>query len=228
MTTETLMTDSPAGESAAGVPAGTAGAGAGAAAQGAADAKNPAAGAAPGDGTAAAKAGDKAGAGADADKGSDEQKPAGAPEKYEFKAPDGIKFDDQVIDAFSAVAKDLNLSQDQAQKVLDNMAPVLASRATEQLKAARVEWVESAKTDKEFGGDGLQANLGVAKKAMEAFATPELRALLNESGLGDHPEVIRLFFRAGKAISEDGFVGGKPGASAPTSIAQRMYPNMNP
>lgn len=157
-----------------------------------------------------------------------EKQPEGAPENYEFKAPEGMQFDESVIGAFSEVAKELNLPQDQAQKVLDKMAPVIAARQIEQIQAASTEWAEAAKTDKEFGGDKLAENLGTAKKALDALATPELRALLEQSGLGNHPEVIRVFYRAGKAISEDRFVGGKQGQQAQQTVAQRMYPNMNP
>ena len=160
--------------------------------------------------------------------GEQEKKPEGAPESYEFKAPEGVQFDDTVIGAFSEVAKDLNLPQDQAQKVLDKMAPVIAARQLEQFQVARVDWAEAAKADKEFGGENLAENLGMAKKALDTFATPELRALLEESGLGNHPEVIRMFYRTGKAISEDRFVGGKQGQRATQTVAQRMYPNMNP
>jgi hypothetical protein len=81
--------------------------------------------------------------------------------------------------------------------------------------------VTNSKGDKEFGGDKLSENLGVAKKALDAFGTAELRSLLNQSGLGDHPEVIRFMYRAGKAISEDRFVGGAPavGKGAPKNFA---------
>lgn len=158
-----------------------------------------------------------------------EKKPEGAPENYEFKAPEGVTIDDTVIGAFSEVAKELNLPQDQAQKVLDKMAPVIAARQAEQLQAARTEWAEAAKTDKEFGGEKLAENLGIAKKALDAFATPELRTLLEESGLGNHPEVIRVFYRAGKAISEDRFVTGQ-GGKTNQGDARRLYAasNMNP
>ena len=156
-------------------------------------------------------------------------KPAGAPESYEFQAPEGVQFDDAVIGAFSEVAKELNLPQDQAQKVLDKMAPVIAARQAEQFQAARTEWAEAAKTDKEFGGEKLTENLGTAKKALDALATPELRTLLEESGLGNHPEVIRVFYRAGKAISEDRFVAGQAGKTN-QGDARRLYAasNMNP
>lgn len=130
------------------------------------------------------------------------------PEKYEFKAPDGREFDGETIAAYSEVARELGLSQDAAQKLLDRMGPQMAQRQEAQIQAVRDEWTRSATSDREFGGPALAENLSVAKKALDAFGTPELRDLLNTSGLGNHPEVIRLFFRAGKAISEDRFVSG--------------------
>ena len=140
-------------------------------------------------------------------------KPAeGAPEKYEFKAPEGKEYDAEIIGSFSEIAKELNLTQEAAQKLLDSMAPKIAERQMGQLEAIRNEWAQASQTDKEFGGDKLNENLAVAKKALDQFGTPELRALLNESGLGNNPEVIRFMYRAGKAISEDGYVGNSTGA----------------
>ena len=155
----------------------------------------------------------------------DKGKPEGAPEKYEFKAPEGATFDEQVIEQFSEVAKELNLPQDAAQKILDKMGPKIQARQMEAIEAARTDWANSAKADKEFGGDKLNENLSVAKKALDQFGTPELRTLLNDSGLGNHPEVIRLLYRAGKATSEDGFINGSRGNGAPKDPAKVLFPN---
>ncbi len=144
-----------------------------------------------------------------------EAKPQAAPEKYEFKAPEGKQFDAEVLTAYSEVARELNLSQEAAQRVLDAMAPKMAERQVAQIEAVKAEWANTSKTDKEFGGEKLSENLSTAKKALDAFGTTELRTLLNESGLGNHPEVIRFMVRAGKAISEDRFVAGTKGAAKP-------------
>jgi hypothetical protein len=141
----------------------------------------------------------------------DDKKADGAPEKYEFKAPEGREFDAEVLNNFSEVAKELNLSQDAAQKLLDKMAPIVEQRQIQQIEQVRTQWADASKNDKEFGGEKLQENLAVAKKALDQFGTPELRTLLNESGLGNHPDVIRFMYRAGKAISEDRYVGGDVG-----------------
>jgi hypothetical protein len=140
------------------------------------------------------------------------EKPQGAPEKYEFKAPEGREFDAEIIGKYSEIAKELNLTQDAAQKLVETMGPKIAERQMAQVEAIRNEWAQQSQIDKEFGGDKLNENMSVAKKALDAFGTPELRTLLVQSGLGNNPEVIRFMFRAGKAISEDTFVGSSPGA----------------
>lgn len=166
---------------------------------------------------------------ADGDKAGDTSK-QGAPEAYEFQAIEGQEFDPEVMKSFSEIAKELDLPQDAAQKVLDKVAPKILERQMQALENVRNEWAESARTDKEFGGDKLNDNLVVAKKALDSFGTPELRKLLNESGLGNHPEMIRLMYRAGKAISEDRFVGGtrggqKSGPKGFNDLASALYSN---
>ena len=58
--------------------------------------------------------------------------------------------------------------------------------------------------------------------ALKAFATPELRELLQKSGLGNHPEIIRFMYRAGKAISTDDYVGASQGSGASRSTPKDM------
>ncbi len=148
------------------------------------------------------------------DNGANGDKPQGAPEKYEFQAPEGKEFDAEIIGNFSEIAKELNLTQEAAQKLVETMGPKIAERQLAQVEAIRNEWAQQAQLDKEFGGDKLSENMSIAKKALDSFGTPELRTLLNESGLGNNPEVIRFMFRAGKAISEDTFVPSSTGAGS--------------
>lgn len=157
--------------------------------------------------------------------------PKGAPEKYEFKPVEGRELDSETMSTFAEVAKEAGLTQDAAQKILDRMAPQMAQRQQAQIEAIRNEWVAASKTDSEFGGEKIAENLATAKKALDQFGTPELRALLNESGLGNHPEIIRLMYRAGKAISEDTYVGraasvgGKPAPKSFADAAAALYSN---
>jgi hypothetical protein len=154
-----------------------------------------------------------------------------APEKYEFKAPDGVTLDAELLGEFEGMAKELKLSQGDAQKVADLGVKLTQKFATQQAQAvetASAEWAATSTADKEFGGDKLTASLVSAEKALSAFGTPELKALLKDSRLGNHPEVIRFMVRAGKAISEDRMVTGGAGpATASTTTAKALYPNQS-
>lgn len=146
--------------------------------------------------------------------------PQGAPETYEFAAPEGAPLGESVVTAFSEVARELNLPQDAAQKVIDKVAPAIAAHQAAELERASGAWVEAAKSDKEFGGDAFDANLAIARKAVDTFAPPALREMLVQSRLGNHPEFIRMMVQVGKAMSEDGIVQGKaaPEKVKPASV----------
>jgi len=166
---------------------------------------------------------DAAKATADAKVAADALAAKGAPDKYEFKAPEGKTYDPNLITAFEAAAKDSNLPQDAAQKLLDQMSPKLQERQAEQVTAIRQEWFEASKSDKEFGGANLEVNLGIAKKALDEFGSPELNKLLVSTGLGSHPEIVRAFYKAGKALSEDTFVAGGNRGKTTVTAASVLY-----
>ena len=147
------------------------------------------------------------------------------PESYDLKMPEGVELDTAAAGEFTEIAKELKLTQEQAQKVAD-IGAKMAQRQAESHANLVAQWTEQVKTDKEIGGDKLAENLGIARKAIDTFGSPELKALLNSTGLGNHPEVVKLAFKVGKAISEDSFVTGKP-KGAENDAAKTMFPNMS-
>ena len=169
--------------------------------------------------------GERFAATAEETKPTEETKSEGVPEKYEFKAPEGKAYDNAVLEPFAEAAREANLTQDAAQKILDRMAPALAARQQEQVAAVRTGWLESSRTDKEFGGDKLQENLSAAKRALDSYAAPEFRKLLDDTGLGNHPEVIRMLVRVGKSMNEDSFVAGGAAFKGTQDLAAKLYPN---
>ena len=138
---------------------------------------------------------------------SEKEKPAGAPEKYaDFKLPDGMKLDDAAIGEFANVAKELDLTQDKAQKLVDLQAAFAQRNAQSQIAqfAEQVKaWGEQAKSDKEYGGEKFDTSVTSARLAVSKFGTPELTKLLNDTGMGSNPEVVRFMVKVGNAMSED-------------------------
>jgi len=167
---------------------------------------------------------------------SESETPEGAPDKYEFNAKVADapnELDPEVLTAFGDVAKELNLPQEAAQKVLDKVAPVIQAKQAKAIEQTKTEWANQSQSDQEFGGESLAENLDVAKASLKAFGTDALKSLLTETGLGNHPEVIRFMYRAGKAIGEDSYVGNSEGANPSGSripkdfngIANALYSN---
>lgn len=133
--------------------------------------------------------------------------------------------DDAGLTAFGEFARELNMPQDAAQAMLNKLAPAMAQRQAAQIDAAKAQWKAELQADKDLG---KPENRAIAKTALDKFGTPELQQLLEGSGLIDHPEIVRAFFRAGQAISPDKVFSGRQTQQAGPSVAQRMYPNMNP
>ncbi len=132
------------------------------------------------------------------------------PEAYSFSnLPDGYSISDEQLAAFSPVLKELGLTQEQADKLVafDAHRSLAAQEASQQqaveFRNKQVgEWETALRGDAEFGGANFDANVAVAKQALEAYGTPELSAMLSESGLGTHPEVVRFFHKVGKELGE--------------------------
>lgn len=215
MTTETLLSDSPTTTNVAVDQSAQAGNAGTPAAQADAPQQTPAA--APEQGQAG---------------GTDAQPEKVVPEKYEFKTAEGQAIEGAFLGEFEGIARELGLSQEQANKVAElgmKMSKDFGVQQEQAMSAASEQWQASVTADKEIGGDKLQENLAIAKKALADFGTPELGELLEKSKLGNHPEVIRFMVRAGKAISQDSkVVTGGVNRTAYETAATRMYPNMNP
>jgi hypothetical protein len=158
-----------------------------------------------------------------------------APVEYVIPLPEGIKADDPLVAKFQPLAKELGIPVEQAGKLVDFYAKTQAElvKAQEAETEKRISgWLEQAKSDKEFGGTGFEAAGKLARRAIVAYATPELRELLADTGLGNHPELIRVFHRIGKAMAEDSVSDIRPASGAPSkplsttdeAFLRRQYP----
>ena len=157
-----------------------------------------------------------------------EEAEQGAPEQYEeFKAPEGLSYDDQFMGTFKDVAKELNLSQKQAQHLLDKCAPVLAQRQVEQIKAVSDQWVERTKSDKEIGGTNWTRAASDIARVRDRFGVnadgkidPDIAEFMS-TPIGNHPGLLKLLARVGRAFGEADFPRGdadRDGKITPTDF----------
>ncbi|WP_223528388.1 hypothetical protein [Pseudomonas sp. A-RE-23] len=149
--------------------------------------------------------------------------PQGAPEAYaNFKLPEGMELDAEVLGEFTAFAKELNLPQDKAQKIVDFQAKLAAKQADEYQAAALKqgqEWAAQVKNDPELGGENYDKSVASAVKVIQSFGDEGLRDLLNNTGLGNHPALFKFCHRVSQAMSEDKFVMPGSQTAAPKEMS---------
>jgi len=151
------------------------------------------------------------------------------PEYSEFQLPEDMQVDNAILEKATPLFKEAGLTQEQAQQFVDIYAEQIQNHQAAQVEAfnqLRQDWQESSKNDSEFGGDKFDESIADARVALDKLGTPELVKLLNETGVGDHPEVIRLMKNIGSLVKEDrpASASGK-GASGEKSREEILYGN---
>lgn len=153
-----------------------------------------------------------------------------APEKYELKVPDGSALKADRVEKIVAEAKAQGLSQEAAQALVQREHEV----ATETLVAQKSEydrvsagWLDESKKDSEIGGTDFNKNVELASRVVKKFGTEQFQKTLNDTGLGNHPELVRVFTRIGRVLSEDSLVlPGNQGVTKKDN-ASLLYPESN-
>jgi len=195
-------------------------------------------GASASDGTVLGGGAQEAGAASDAtdDQAGDKaDAPAGPPEKYEL-ALEGVELDASLVSEAEPILRELNLTNDQANALLP-LAPKIMAKAQEatmqQLVDAgaqqRKAWLDAFNADPDIGGAKREETTHLAAKGLDALgygSDHPFRKALNESGFGNHPDMIRAFRRIGEMVGEDGsFVRSNDGVQVKVDAAKRLYPN---
>jgi hypothetical protein len=149
----------------------------------------------------------------------------GEPEQYTFTAPEGVTLDAGAVEAFTPVAHELKLNQEQAQKLVSVYAD-LQQRQAEAHTAQVAEWAKAVTTDKELGGAKWPETQALIARARDQFASPELLQVMDQTGLGSHPAVVKLFARLGKEIADDRHTTGGGQPSQPDDFATSYFAKM--
>ena len=150
-----------------------------------------------------------------------------APEKYaDFSLPEGLTIDAERTEEFATVAKELNLTQEQAQKLVDLQSKMALESQSKSLLDYEKTVNEWAAESKQILGHDYKEKLALSAKAIDSLLPPEdaktLREFFKVSGLGNHPQLNKLFYAVGKSMSEDSFVTGGASGGEKTA-AEIMY-----
>lgn len=158
------------------------------------------------------------------------------PEAYELTALEGMTIDADLLEEATPIFKEIGLSNEAANKVLpvakslmDKTRDATIQQMVDAGAQQRKAWLDEAKADPEIGGGKWDATLHAAGKALDALGYPEgspFRAVLTETGFGNHPEMIRAMAKVGAMVGEDGdFVRADAAVQVKRSREEVLYPN---
>lgn len=155
-------------------------------------------------------------------------KAKGVPEKYEIKAPEGMTIDETIMKEFTPIAKELGLSNEGVQKLVDFEAKRLSAAQTASEAAQKQSFETFRETTRneavEFFGSKLADELPYVAKGRDNFADDEVMQLLEATGLSNHKAFIKMFAKMGRTVSEDKLADGKAsGAEDTRTPGQIIY-----
>ncbi|QNN64342.1 hypothetical protein H9L12_08350 [Sphingomonas rhizophila] len=135
--------------------------------------------------------------------------PHGAPDfGYSLQAPEGFVLDRAMIADAEPVFRELKLSNDGANRLMPLAAKYherILKGQNEAFAQIRADWVKTAKADAELGRANWNETTRLADAALNAAGATKgsaFREFLDESGLGNHPEMIRTFRRLGAKLRQ--------------------------
>lgn len=161
------------------------------------------------------------------------------PDTYtDFTLPEGFTLDDATKTEMAATFKELGLTQEGAQKLVDLHTKRLAASIEGQSAAAmqmRNDWKNDAVKNPTIGtGTAIKPEvlqtIGRAIEGLGPTLAPKFREAMNISGVGNNPAFIEAFYALARERTEGRpLAAPKPAAvsdpSRPQSKAHALYPN---
>lgn len=172
------------------------------------------------------------------------------PETYELKVTTkdaegkdvDVEIDADLLAEATPVLKDLKLTNEQANKLAPFVVKAVDKafqKQGDEFATVKADWAKEAEADPDIGGKNWKSTQALAAKALDHFVGPvtakdedgndvpnEFRKLLNESGLGNHPAMIRAFRKIGEGLAEDGtFARSDTGVPTKKSREEELYPD---
>ena len=142
------------------------------------------------------------------------------------ETPEGYDFgeDDGKLDFYRNATHQLGLTQDQAANMLKLYATVEEQNAKASQQANADFAVDSQINLKREWGANYDSKIDMAQRAFAQFSSKEFSQLMDETGLGNHPELLKAFSKIGESMGEDKLVvgSGRGGAISPQQAKEEI------
>lgn len=138
-----------------------------------------------------------------------------AVEYGDFKIAEQLQVDDETLSLAKDTFKEMGLTQEQAQKLIDLQNSLALKQDATLTKTVEAEtqkligkWEAAVRADEELGGADLGEKMKIARSAATKLGCEDALMVISEARLSNNPAILRLLYRAGMALSEGAYVQG--------------------
>jgi hypothetical protein len=179
----------------------------------------------------------KAAEGGDKEPEADGEPVADIPEAYALEAPEGYEISEALIGEVTPILKEVGLSNEAANKLLPaatRLVEHIQSQQADAFSQVKAQWAKDAQSSPDLGGNNWGDTERFVAKALDTAALAmgkkgadevgDFKQLLDQTGLGNHPTMLRMFRLFGERVSEDtDFVRDDKGAPVKRSREEILY-----
>ncbi len=154
--------------------------------------------------------------------------------KYKIQIPDDMDMDTELLAEMEPLWKEKGTTHAEAQVLVDKYVEGLnkQAQASEDTQTEIVnKWYEETTTDKEYGGENLDKNVALGKKAIKAYGDENLNKVLAESGLGVNLSMLKFMAKVGALVEDDDVPtdGGNPQSNLnEAGVEETLYGKTTP
>lgn len=169
--------------------------------------------------------------------------PAPPPAYEPFTLPEGITLEAERLGEFTTMLGEFELNakvdhasmQQFGQQLVDRHIAEVTNAVTRLNKSyqdrweqQKIDWKDQFLADTDIGGNRFQTTVDSALSFIRTHGgteaqQAEFQALMESSGLGNHPAMIRMLANAGRAMSEGRPLAATAPPAAPKSKTEAMY-----
>lgn len=147
------------------------------------------------------------------------------PEAY--AAPEGLELDASTFESFGTIAKEAGLTQAQVNAIakfdVERMAK-LPDMLREHADAQMQEGLKQMAS--ELGKEKYDTSLRLANNTLKQFADESIGKWLQDSGMGNSPQLVKLLAKIGERLAEDSPTTANLQGNKSKTPEQTMYPDM--
>lgn len=129
-----------------------------------------------------------------------------SPDKYDLSGIVPDTYNQDVLEQFKQKAHETGMSQEGVRKMAEWYKEVEVKQHEAINKARAIQDDQHIMTLKTELGANFDAEVRNARKALDAYTDKAFKQYMDESGLGNHPALVKAFAKIGRELSEDRLV----------------------